>query len=132
MIELFEEYTEPLTRDEMDLVPFIEKGLRNHVGAEQAITSTAIIRSIEMKKNIKIGGPRLRKILHHIRTYDGAMLICASSKGYYVAKTQQEYDTYIKSLSDRIEAITHLRDSMKANAKRKQERIAQRQDPFEN
>lgn len=131
MIPGHEEITIALNDQELELVPFIEKGLRYHVGVENSISAQQIRKAIKNKKGVTVSGPRLRKILHHIRTYPGAMLICANGKGYYLAKTEKEFDIYMRSLNERIKAITHLRDSMKANAKNKAIKQAQKHDPFE-
>ena len=98
MLKGFEKETHELTADEMDKVTPIIKGLQNKIGKDQAITGTKICEAMSLS------GPRLRKIINHIRNYNLVPALCGSSQGYYIAKDNKEFDDYLISLKQRISA----------------------------
>ena len=98
MLKGFEKITAELTKEELDLVPIVIKGLSTKLGKDQAITSTKIC------KAIKISGPRLRKIINHIRINNLLPALCSTSNGYFVATNIYEVQEYIISLKQRIKA----------------------------
>ena len=79
MIKGFEKITSELSQEEIDLVPTIVKGLSTKLGKDNAITSTKIC------KAVNITGPRLRKIINHIRIKNLLPALCSTSSGYFVA-----------------------------------------------
>jgi len=108
MIHGFEEQTQPLNDYERDtLLPVIRKGLSSKRGREQSITSSAIIRRMK-EHGYKLDGPRLRKIINHIRANDMIAGLVSTSKGYYIATTAQEIEEYISSLYGRVAAIQEI------------------------
>ena len=111
MIEGFDRETQPLTEDEMRMVPKIILGMRNKVGKARAITSTNICKG--MKANgYDLNDSRLRKIMNHIRINNLLPCICGSGKGYYIAGDREEMENYIRSLTGRLQAMVALRNSM--------------------
>jgi len=98
MLKGFERETHELTADEMEKVTPIIKGLQNKVGKDKAVTSTKICEAMDLS------GPRLRKIINHIRNYNLVPALCGSSQGYYVAKDMKELEDYLISLKQRISA----------------------------
>ena len=53
-------------------------------------------------KQIKIRPERLRKIINFIRLNDFVPCLCSTSKGYFIAHTNEELHEYIKSLNPAI------------------------------
>lgn len=112
MIEGFEKETHELTPyEENTLLPCIVKGLLTKVGEEKIISSTEIVKTLKAK-NYKIDPARLRKIINHIRINNLIWNLVANGNGYYVAKTPQDCQRFIKSLDQRLNAITMVRDAM--------------------
>lgn len=113
MLKNFEFQTQPLTAKEQQLVqPFIA-GLRLKVGKANAVTSEQIKEGIKKNCNAKVDGPRIRKIINHIRLNGLVPGLMATSEGYYIATTPEELDEYIESLSGRVKAIAAVMRSMK-------------------
>jgi hypothetical protein len=108
MIQGFEQQTQPLTDYERDtLLPLIRWGLSTKQGKEKSIAGSTIIEKMRAQ-GYKLDGPRLRKIINHIRANDMIAGLVSTSKGYYVASTAQEIDDYINSLHGRVEAIKEV------------------------
>ncbi len=113
MITLFEEITYELTEYERDtLVPIVVKGLKNKHGKENAITNKRICEALT-SSGYKVNGPRLRKIIHHIRVEQLIVGLCCNSKGYYVTDSLEELDKYVESLAQRIRSQQEIHKSMK-------------------
>ena len=119
MIVGFEEITEPLTEYEQDvLLPVFVRCLATKVGRESAITNAKMVEGMK-GAGFKVDGPRVRKIINHIR--DNALVPClvATSKGYYVATTDFELAEYEESLKGRIGAINSILESIHLQRKQK-------------
>lgn len=112
MIINFEEYTHDLTKDEEKIVPIIIKGLQNKIGKSNAVSGTYIIETLKQYKQIKIRPERLRKIINFIRLNDFVPCLCSTSKGYFIAHTNEELHEYIKSLNERADALNTLREAL--------------------
>lgn len=112
MIDGFKKETAPLTQyEEGVLLPLIIRGLRTKVGNENAITSTDII--LRLKEwGEKINGPRLRKVINHIRLNNLVPRLCASSDGYWIEGDDVRLRKYIESLVYRAGAIRAVADSL--------------------
>jgi hypothetical protein len=105
MILGFEEQTHNLTDYEKDVVlPAIVSFLRDKKGKERAVKNEEI--SYTLSSTIKPA--RIRKILHVIRVSGELPGIVASSKGYYIADTEEEWEAYLYGLHQRIRHITEL------------------------
>ena len=104
MINGFENQTHDLTPQEHQLVPFFVRELSHHVGKEHAITNEKLAQKIKsvnpMAKGLK--GPRVRKIINFMRLTGKIELLCATSNGYYVARSPKELTDYMNGLRDRI------------------------------
>ena len=113
MITTFEAQTHPLTEDEKAILPKIVRGLSDKKGRNNAVTSTFICSKMNNSPNMpfKLDGPRLRKIINHIRTKGLLKSLCSSSRGYFIANTNKELDDYLCSLDERISAIQQIRNS---------------------
>jgi len=114
MITGFEQQTHELTREELELVPQFIKGLKTHYGKKNAVKSSDIIKGFK-KQGITITPPRVRKIINYIRVKRLVEGVCATSNGYYVAQTEMELQSYIKSLSERIQAQQAVLRSLVVN-----------------
>jgi len=106
MIKGFEDYTYELTNYENDLVDKLIKGLSPKIGRNNAVTSTVIC------KSLNIVGPRLRKLINHIRITNQLAGLCSTSKGYFVAENLGEIDDYIISLKQRIKSQVEVLNSI--------------------
>lgn len=104
MLQGFQTQTEPLTEYERDtLLPVIVRGLINKVGEAKAITNAAITKAMRGAGYV-LDGPRLRKIINHIRTSDIIPGLVSNAQGYFVATTASEIDECIVSLQGRVDA----------------------------
>lgn len=112
MIEGFETETAALSEREKDMVALFVEGFKNHVGANRAVTAGKIAGGVEAKTGIFLSGPRVRKIINHIRLHGLVPNLIATSRGYYVATSQREIIVYIRSLDQRIGAIQAIRNSL--------------------
>lgn len=112
MITNFERETHELNDYELHtLLPIVVHGLSNKVGKDKAITNKDICKALKVG-GCKITDTRLRKIVHHIRTHNLVPLLIATSKGYHVATNKDEVDTYILSLSERINSISSVKTAL--------------------
>jgi len=102
MITGFEYYTKELTYyEKTELLPVIVRGIQSNVGEANAITNKAAVEILK-GKGLAVDGPRFRKLIHVIRVSGMVEGIVASSKGYYIAETDEQWSNYIKSLGERI------------------------------
>lgn len=108
MINGFDNETAPLTDIELDMLPSVIGVLKSRYGKESAITN----------KNLRESFPdltdaRVRKLINHIRNNNLVPCLIATSKGYYVASTEQELRDYEDSLRARADAIMSVCESIK-------------------
>ena len=104
MIQGFETQTQPLNDYERGtLLPLIIRGLVTKVGAAKVIAGSTIISKMR-ECGYKLDGPRLRKIINHIRTSDLIPGLESTSQGYFVATQASEIDECIVSLQGRVDA----------------------------
>jgi hypothetical protein len=115
MINGFEEETAPLTADEEELVPVFVAGLSSKLGVINAISAANMSKALAMK-GVKVEGPRVRKIINHIRLRGLVPRLVASSKGYYIATSGLDLGRYIESLKQREGAIRAIRIAMEKQA----------------
>lgn len=118
MITNFEGVTNPLTDDEMKLVPYIMDGLRKRdkdhpiKGAEICERMQAFKKTIGIKEKPKLTDARLRKIINYIRI-NALLPIGATSNGYFCITDYLELEGQIKSLKERADAIYAAADGIK-------------------
>lgn len=112
MIHGFETETAPLSKQELDLVPIFVTSLKTHIGKERAVTSSSIAEGIYKYCRVKIQGPRIRKIINHIRVNSLVPCLVSSSKGYYISNSQEEMEQYIASLKERSGAILSVAQAL--------------------
>jgi len=107
MINGFNEQTNPLNDDEMKLLSGFVKGLSSKIGKENSITNKDI-RTKYQNIGIIIPDARVRKLINHIRIKGYVKNLCATSNGYYVARTKEEFEDYLKGLKDRIDSQMYV------------------------
>lgn len=116
MIENFEEQTHDLTDYELQLVPIFVKGLQTKIGIEKAVTAKSIEALMSLK--YKVSGPRIRKIINHIRNRGLVEGLIAGNAGYYISTDVEEIKLYIQSLESRESSIKTTREGMEAYLRR--------------
>ena len=109
MINGFDEETAPLSDNERELLPYVIPLLEHCVGKKNALKNKDISFYLSHTPGAKIDGPRIRKIINHIRQNDLVSCLIATSNGYYVAETEQELRDYEDSLNARATAIWQIR-----------------------
>lgn len=92
------------------LLPQLISGLKTKQGRRSAVTNKYIVS--RLKGSFKISAARVRKIINHIRTNDLIPGLIATSKGYFIAETEEELRGYEKSLLGRELAIRQVRESI--------------------
>jgi predicted GTPase len=118
MILGFEEYTKELTDDEKNvLLPLIVRRIRYQIGKTNAVKNKTIVKSLK-NAGYKISGARFRKIIHIIRVSGMVEGIVATSDGYYIAATEEEWLKYLISISQRIKHIDDLRSALRRQYKK--------------
>lgn len=115
MLKNFEEITQELHKHEKEvLYPIVIAGLSRHVGKENAISGKAICEALNNKLDgPKLIPPRLRKIIQAIRINGDLYNICSTSKGYFVAATEEEVNDNLTSLQQRIDQQQRIVDALK-------------------
>lgn len=113
MIQGFDKQTAPLNDYEQNtLLPVIVSGLKTKIGAAKVITGSTIIKCMKAA-GYKLDGPRLRKIINHIRTNELVPCLVSHSGGYYVATSRDEVDDCIASIQGRIASQQAIIDALK-------------------
>lgn len=103
MITNFEEITYDLTDEELQIVNLLIRGFKNHT-SKNPIKAPEIVSAINVKYNLKLSEPRLRKLCNYIRS-NGLLPLIATSKGYYCSYDKTEIEQQIQSLRERADAI---------------------------
>jgi len=106
MIITFEEYTSDLSKDEEAMALQMANIIKNkYIGKQKAVTSTYIINSYK-KRGVLLTAARVRKFVNFARHKGFPIVAC--TKGYFYPKTQEEYETYLTSLGQRISEIIRV------------------------
>lgn len=117
MIEGFERETQDLNDAEIKLLPMFVAGFANKRGKENAVTNKEIVERLS-QRGVKIGEPRVRKLINHIRNKGIVEGLIATSVGYYISEDIEEINKYILSLQSREEAIRVVREGFEAQVRR--------------
>ena len=113
MIEGFEEFTKPLTKDEQNIfLPLLVKELRKHIGKPCRISNREICRSFAYAGMPQVHAARVRKLINHIRINNLVPNLIANNMGYYIATSKEEVEKYAEGLGKRAEAILAMRDAL--------------------
>ena len=113
MLQGFEQQTAPLNDYErFTLLPVMVRCLSTKTGLANVISSSTIIRKMKAA-GYKLDGPRLRKIIAHIRANDLIIGLVSTGKGYFVATKASEIDDCISSMRGRVAGIQASIDALK-------------------
>ena len=112
MITGFEEFTEDIKASEMPTIRMIEKGLNARIGTQNAITNKVIRARLLETQDVKICGSKMRKYIQFIRVKKMVKHLCSNSKGYYRAKTKEEWTTYREGYRSRVKSMKYTLESM--------------------
>ncbi len=111
-IENFKSYTKPLTDYEVNtLVPVIIKGLKNHQGKDNAITSREIVAQMA-SKGYNVTDVKLRRCIKYIQYHNLLSWVIATEIGFYSTNNPEEVKTQIESLRSREDAIKSVREAL--------------------
>ena len=106
MINEFPEQTSDLSKEELELIQSIIKGLKLRYGKETAITGA------EICSKMNLNGARLRKMINHIRVNSLLHRLCGSKNGYFMANDSKELDDYIISFKQRIKSQVYVLNAL--------------------
>lgn len=104
MVIGFEHLTAHLTDEELSIAPVLAKKLAESVGPKKAMKNADCRIYLSMHK-FYTTGPRLRKIINHIRINQLCHNLIATSQGYFVAESELQLRQYINSLKQRASSI---------------------------
>lgn len=114
MIPGFEDYTHELTDHEInEVLPVVVKHLKNNIGKRNIVTNEKMCSALRVRYNLFVKPPRMRKIIRHIRITGEILCVAAHGRGYFVAQTKEEMETYIDSLRVRIDAQEYMFKALK-------------------
>ena len=115
MVTNFEEYTHPLTADELVMLDLFV-AIVKHRTKKTAIKSGDLMRRINgmiepLRLKTKLTEARVRKMSNHIRR-NSLLPLCATTVGYYLTDDPDEIAREIQSLRDRANAINAAADGL--------------------
>jgi hypothetical protein len=125
MITGFETITAELTPEEKKLVPQFVNGLKTKIGKKSAVTNKHI-RARFKTIGVTVSDARVRKIVNFIRISDLVPMLCSTSKGYFVAQSVDEVESYLKGLKERIAAQQAVHDAIERQFNNVKQRNDQR------
>jgi len=110
----------PLDEREKKAAKILLSMLKAHyVGKENSISNSKIREGFLKRFNEKFTGIRIRKMIHHLAV-ESPELVCADSKGYYIAKNWLEAENHCKSLEERMLAIARRKRATEDKIKKQQ------------
>lgn len=112
MIPGFEDYTVDLKRKDIKIAHAIAKGLKKRIGKDNAIKNYQISKAMKDWNGEKLSSAKIRKIIQYIRSKHLCLRLCASSKGYYIAETNEEWEEYKKGFKSRLSSMIFTYESM--------------------
>jgi len=115
MVTNFEEITQELNAQELEFMPKLISGFKNHtkvnpIKAHQIVTFCNQF-LIGCDKKLRMTEPRLRKMCNYIRA-NGLLPLIATSEGYYVSSDPDEIQAQINSLRQRARSIDNSADGL--------------------
>lgn len=109
MITGFEKQTKALTDEEMRQAADVADMLYHNPIWH---TSDEIARYLGLPAGNRKAGPRIRKIVNHIRRSGMVPCLIATSQGYKVATSRSEVLEYLHSLEGRLSAIAAVKRAL--------------------
>lgn len=129
MVTNFEGYTSPLNDiEKQHLIPFLEWVWNKKAEMEFVNMSTMIkavndycdkkrILNTKGTKLYRTSGPRMRQMIHYLRTSGKVSNLLANSKGYYKSSDPKEIAKFIKSCFERANSFNEVGNAMKSHHK---------------
>lgn len=105
MIPGFEDFTEDVKDEDIKNINIIVKGLEVRVGDHRAITNADMRTMLYKNLDLNISDAKLRKYIQYIRAHRLISMLCASSKGYYVARTVEDWIKYREGFRSRVRSM---------------------------
>ena len=112
MVTNFEQYTAEVADKDLATVHYIAKRLKTNIGVKNQVTNKRIREKLAVR-GVKVSDSKLRKFIQYIRQNNLTPMLCATSNGYYVAQTVQEFITYTESFEQRVNGMQFTLDAMK-------------------
>ena len=106
MIEGFEDFTQDVGQDDIEIINLIVRGLEVRVGIEKAITNAEMRSMLYLNRDLTVSDAKLRRYIQHIRAYRLVSMLCGGKKGYYVARTVEEWIKYREGFRSRIRSMS--------------------------
>jgi len=107
----FENITKNIRKDEIEMAEKIALNINTKcVGKENAVSNKRLRDAILYKYGVKIGGPRIRKMINYIRAMNLVPCLCANSKGYFRAANEEEWNEWKNSMQQRINEMQAILD----------------------
>lgn len=110
MILGFEKYTSDLSESDLEIARQWARAFNRQ--PNQVFSNSTIRMLYKQRTGNNIDGPRVRKIINYIRLAGLSTNLIATSKGYKISTDAEEVRQYIKSLTDRIDSISAVRQVM--------------------
>lgn len=111
-MQTFEQETRPLSEHEKAMLPDVADLVETTIQTGRPISSKEIIRRLKEEHNWKTSGPRLRKVIHVLRTSGEVPGLIATGGGYLVATSEKQLLDYEATLKGREDAIRAARLSI--------------------
>ena len=107
----FEHYTHDLNDQERRVFDILVRRFNDKPGKQHKVTNKQIVAGLKNGFGIVIKEPRIRKIIHHVRTTGPLKGLIATSSGYWKTTDPQELRSWLDSLEDRERAIRNTRQA---------------------
>ncbi len=107
----FEKYTHELNDQEKRIFDIIVKRFNDKPGKHNKATNKQIVAGLKNAFGIQIKEPRIRKIIHCIRTSGALIGLIATSSGYWRTTDPNELKSWLESLLERERAIQKTRQA---------------------
>jgi hypothetical protein len=105
MIEGFEEFTEDVKEEDIEVINMIVRGLEIRVGIEKAITNADMRSLLYLNRGVNVSGAKMRRHIQYIRAYRLISMLCGGKKGYYVARNVEEWIKYREGFRSRMRSM---------------------------
>lgn len=124
MITTFEDITYELSfLERKHILPLVVERWKRRTSNDPKVTMKEMIESTNIllqrldldsktKKALKANGPRMRKVIHHIRVENLVPKLIANSKGYFIAKDEDEILKFIISCRERANSFIEVATAM--------------------
>lgn len=108
MLVGFEDLTVELNIYEKELAAWIAKCFKERKpGKKNAVNNNKIRSSYLRDRGEKVSSVRIRKVVQYIRTHNLVPRLCSTATGYFVAATDQEWQDWKTSMSQRVRQIQY-------------------------